>query len=117
LDLNVEPFLVANSLEVIIAQRLVRLLCENCRRPVRITPGQATRMGRFLEGKTEVYAATGCIQCLRTGYRGRKAIFEVLDFSDELRDVILSEPTIAKMKNVIEQGMFTTLVQNGWQQV
>ncbi len=117
LDLNVEPFLVANSLEVIIAQRLVRLLCENCRRPVRVTPGQATRMGRFLEGKTEVYAATGCIQCLRTGYRGRKAIFEVLDFSDELRDVILSEPTIAKMKGVIEQGMFTTLVQNGWQQV
>ncbi|MBM6414920.1 hypothetical protein, partial [Lacticaseibacillus paracasei] len=74
-------------------------------------------MGRFLEGQTEVFGATGCAACLRTGYRGRKAIFEILDFSDELRDVILKEPTIAAMKKVIEQGMFTTLVQSGWVQV
>ncbi len=117
LDLKVEPFLVANSLEVVIAQRLLRVLCDNCKRPVKVMPVQATRMGRFLEGQTEVYGATGCASCLRTGYRGRKAIFEILDFSDELRDVILKEPTISAMKKVIEQGMFTTLVQSGWLQV
>lgn len=117
LDLKVEPYLVANSLEVVIAQRLVRVLCENCKRTIRVTPSQSTRMGRFLEGQHEVYVATGCQACLRTGYRGRKAIFELLDFTDELRDVIIKDPTIASMKRVIEQGMFTTLVQSGWIQV
>ncbi len=117
LDLKVEPYLVANSLEVVIAQRLLRVLCETCKRPTKVLPVQATRMGRYLEGQTEIYSATGCAACLRTGYRGRKAIFEILDFSDELRDVILKEPTIGAMKKVIEQGMFHTLVQSGWVQV
>lgn len=117
LDLKVEPYLVANSLEVVLSQRLVRVLCENCKRSVRVTPGQATRMGKYLENQTEVYVATGCAACLRTGYRGRKAVYELLDFTDELRDVILKEPTIAAMKKVIETGMFTTLAQSGWQQV
>ncbi len=117
LDLKVEPYLVANSLEVVVAQRLLRVLCDTCKRETKVLPVQATRMGRFLEGKTDIFSATGCAACLRTGYRGRKAIFEILDFSDELRDVILKEPTIAAMKKVIEQGMFTTLIQSGWQQV
>ena len=117
LDLKVEPYLIANSLEVMLAQRLVRLLCNNCKRQVPVTPAQATRMGRFLEGQKQVYVATGCAQCLRTGYRGRRAIFELLDFTDELRDVILKEPTITGMRRVIESGLFTTLVQSGWQLV
>ncbi len=115
LDLGVEAYLVANSLDVVIAQRLVRLLCEYCKRPVRISPGQMTRMGRFLDGKNEVFAATGCARCLRTGYHGRRAIFELLDFqSDELRDCILHEPSIQKFKKIIEQGVFTTLQHAGW---
>jgi type II secretory ATPase GspE/PulE/Tfp pilus assembly ATPase PilB-like protein len=117
LDLKVEPYLVANSLEVVLAQRLVRLLCEQCKRSVRVTPSQSTRMGRFLENQTEIYMATGCAACLRTGYRGRRAIYELLDFTDQLRDVILKEPTIGAMKLAIEQGLFTTLVQSGWVQV
>jgi general secretion pathway protein E len=115
LDLKVEPYLVANSLELTLAQRLVRVLCDNCKRAIRVTPGQATRMGRFLENQTELFTATGCAQCLRTGYRGRRAIFELLDFTDELKDVIIKEPSLAAMKRVIEQGLFTTLVQSGWQ--
>jgi general secretion pathway protein E len=117
MDLGIEPYLVANSLDLIIAQRLVRVLCENCKRSVRVTPGQATRMGKYLEGKSEVFAATGCGKCLRTGYRGRRAIFEILEVTDELRDVVLGKPSIGEMKKIIEQGHFTTLVQSGWQQV
>jgi general secretion pathway protein E len=117
MDLGIEPYLVANSLDLIIAQRLVRVLCDSCKRSVRVTPGQATRMGKYLEGKAEVFAATGCGKCLRTGYRGRRAIFEILEVTDELRDVILGKPSIGEMKKIIEQGHFTTLVQSGWQQV
>ncbi|GMV26962.1 MAG: hypothetical protein AMXMBFR58_29930 [Phycisphaerae bacterium] len=117
LELKVESYLVANSLDLVLAQRLVRVLCETCRREVPVTPGQSTRLGRFLGGKTRIYTATGCPRCLRTGYRGRRAIFEMLDFNDDLRDVVLREPTIQAMKKVIEQGHFTTLVQFGWRLV
>ncbi|MBL9000605.1 MAG: Flp pilus assembly complex ATPase component TadA [Phycisphaerae bacterium] len=117
LDLKVEPYLVANSLNLVLAQRLVRILCEHCKRPAPVSPGTATRLGRFLQGKTQTYTATGCLRCLRTGYRGRRALFELLDFNDELRDIVLNNPSITGMKKVIEQGLFTTLQQFGWRLV
>ncbi|QOJ01522.1 MAG: Flp pilus assembly complex ATPase component TadA [Phycisphaeraceae bacterium] len=117
LDLKVEPYLVANSLDLVLAQRLVRLLCDHCKRAVPVPPGVATRLGRFLQGKNEMYVATGCARCLRTGFRGRRAIFELLEFNDDLRDVVLKSPTIADMKRIIEQGLFTTLAQFGWRLV
>ena len=81
------------------------------------TASAVTRLGRFLGGKTTSYVPTGCNKCLRTGYRGRRAIFELLDVNDELRDVILTQPSIQAMKRVIEAGLFTTLAQSGWKLV
>jgi type II secretory ATPase GspE/PulE/Tfp pilus assembly ATPase PilB-like protein len=115
LDLGVEPYLVANSLDLVVAQRLIRVLCDRCKQPTRITPAQATKMGRFTEGTKQLYTPVGCSQCLRTGYRGRSALLEMLDFNDDLRDVILTKPSINGIKKVIEQGLFTTLQQSGWQ--
>jgi type II secretory ATPase GspE/PulE/Tfp pilus assembly ATPase PilB-like protein len=117
LDLKVEPYLVANSLNLVLAQRLVRMLCDTCKRPIGVTPGQASKIGKWLGGKTQIFQATGCTRCLRTGYRGRKALLELLDFNDDLRDIVLGKPTIAAMKKVIEQGLFTTLQQSGWKLV
>lgn len=114
LDLKVEPYLVANSLDLVLAQRLVRILCDHCKRATTIPPGVTTRLGKYLGGKTEMFVSTGCPRCLRTGYRGRRALFELLEFNDDLRDVVLREPTINAMKKVIEQGLFTTLAQFGW---
>lgn len=114
LDLKVEPYLVASSLDLVLAQRLVRVLCDNCKRAVAVTPTESTRMGRFLQSRASLYHPVGCAKCLATGFRGRRAIFELLDVNDELRDVILKEPGIQAMKRVIEQGLFTTLVQSGW---
>jgi len=117
LDLKVEPYLISNSLDLVLAQRLVRVLCDSCKRPMPISPGQSTRLGKYLGNKTQMMAATGCGRCLRTGYRGRRALFELLDFTDDLRDVILREPSIQAMKKVIEGGHFTTLAQSGWKLV
>ncbi len=117
LDLKVEPYLVANALDLVLAQRLVRTLCDSCKRPIPVPPGVSTRLGKHLGGKTQMMVGTGCGKCLRTGFRGRKAIFEWLDFTDELRDVVLKDPTIQSMKKVIEQGHFTTLAQSGWRLV
>ncbi|MCA9306508.1 MAG: ATPase, T2SS/T4P/T4SS family [Phycisphaerales bacterium] len=114
LDLGVEPYLVANAMNLVIAQRLVRSLCDSCKRAVAVTPGQATRCGKYMEGKHQTFVPTGCGRCLRTGFVGRRAIFEMLLFDDELRDCVLHNPTIQKMKKVIEQGVFRTLQQSGW---
>ncbi len=114
LDLGVEPPLIANSMDLVMSQRLVRVLCEFCKRPVRITPSQSMRLGRLVEGKNELFAATGCQRCLRTGFYGRRAIFEMLDFNDELRDCLLNESTLSQMRGVINQGVFTSLTQSGW---
>lgn len=64
-----------------------------------------------------MFVSTGCPKCLRTGYRGRRALFELLEFNDDLRDIVLRNPTIADMKKVIEQGLFTTLAQFGWRMI
>ncbi|TVQ30493.1 MAG: FHA domain-containing protein [Phycisphaeraceae bacterium] len=117
LDLGVEPYLVSNSITLILAQRLVRVLCDDCKRPVNVTPKQATKMGRYLDGQKQVYTATGCAKCLRTGYRGRKAVCELLEFNEELRDVILNKPSIQAIRKIAEGGLFTTLIQSGWQHV
>jgi len=117
LDLKVEPYLVANALNLVLAQRLVRVLCDGCKREIAMTPGQATRVGRFIGAHTTIYSATGCAKCLRTGYRGRRALYELLDVNDGLRDIILNNPSINGMKKVIEEGLFTTLQQSGWKMV
>ncbi len=116
LDLGVEPYLVANSLNLVLAQRLVRVLCDKCKRAVELTPGQATRLGRFAKNR-KVYSATGCAECMKTGYRGRMAIFELLEFNDEMRDIVLNNPSIQSMRKIAEAGLFTTLAQSGWQLV
>jgi general secretion pathway protein E len=115
LDLKVEPYLVASSLDLVLAQRLVRTLCPACKREVPLPPGEAARLGRFSSPHMSV--PVGCKACLATGYRGRTAIFELLDVTDDLRDIILREPSIQAMKKVIEAGHFTTLAQSGWRLV
>jgi general secretion pathway protein E len=117
LDLRVEPYLVANALNLVLAQRLVRTLCNKCKQQVPVTPGQANKIGRFLGGKTQICAPVGCPTCIKTGYRGRRALFELLDFNDELRDVVLRNPSIQAMRKIIDQGLFTTLQQFGFRMV
>ncbi len=117
LDLGIEPYLVANALDLVLAQRLVRVLCENCCREIPIKPGQASRMGNALRGKAVSKVPVGCQACLKTGHRGRVALFELLEFNDALRDIVLGEPTVGAMKQVISSGHFTTLTEFGWRLV
>ena len=117
LDLGVEAYLVANSLDVILAQRLVRQLCDTCKKPVKPTPTQNMKMGRLMEGVPRIYVPTACKRCLKTGFIGRRAIFELLDFNDAMRDVVLKKPTIQGIREIAEQGLFMSLQQSGYQLV
>ncbi len=114
LDLGVESYLVANALNLIIAQRLCRSLCERCRRPVKPASAQTLRMGRMGEGLGAIYVPAGCPACLETGYLGRRALLELLEFSEPLRDVVLKRPTIGEIRTVLSQGHFITLQQFGF---
>jgi len=117
LDLGVEAYLVANALNLILAQRLVRRLCDTCKKAVKATPQQNMKMGRMLDGVGQIYVPTGCKQCLRTGYIGRRALFELLDFDQQMRDCVLENPTIHKIHSIAKQGLFMTLQQFGFQLV
>lgn len=117
LDLGVESYLVANAINLIVAQRLCRALCMNCRKAVRLTSQQLLKMGRAADGMPSIFSPVGCGKCLGTGYRGRRALLELLEFSDGVRDVVLKRPTISDLRNVLEQGHYITLQKFGFQLV
>lgn len=117
LDLGVESYLVGNAINLIIAQRLVRTLCESCRKAAVPTPTQNLRMGRTVEGVPVIHQPQGCSLCLGTGFVGRRALFELLEFNDALRDIVLKRPTIGDIRNVLSQGLFMSLSQYGYQLV
>ena len=117
LDLGVESYLVANAINLIVAQRLCRSLCLNCRKAVRLSSQQLLKMGRVVDGMPSIFSPVGCGKCLGTGYRGRRALLELLEFSDGVRDVVLKRPTISDLRNVLAQGHYITLQKFGYQLV
>ncbi|MEX0887350.1 MAG: ATPase, T2SS/T4P/T4SS family [Phycisphaeraceae bacterium] len=113
LDLGVEPYLVASTLNLLLAQRLARTLCPHCKVPKRPTPSQNMKLGKLVEGVKEIYAPGGCHRCFETGYVGRQAISELLTTNDDVRDVILRNPNIGELKKAISSTHFTPLREVG----
>jgi type IV pilus assembly protein PilB len=108
LNMGVEPYNFVSALNCILAQRLVRLICANCKRTVRATRDQLVASGldpnRYLDFK--FYEGKGCIDCNGTGYSGRTAIAELLDMSDRIREMILEKRPAADIKRAAkEEGM------------
>ncbi|WP_083608148.1 type II secretion system ATPase GspE [Teredinibacter haidensis] len=85
-DMGVEPFLLSSSLECLMAQRLVRMLCEHCKDAYVSTESEAVRLG-IVEGET-IFRAKGCNHCNNSGYRGRAALYEIIPVDDQLRQLI-----------------------------
>jgi len=114
-DLGVEPYLISSSVNTIIAQRLVRILCRNCRQEYHLTQADIKTLGDSNEqmiGKT-IFKPKGCSQCFDTGYSGRQAIFEIMELDDELRSLVLKTSDANEIKAAaIEKGM-VTLRQDG----
>ncbi len=117
LDLGVEPYLVAQGLYIVLAQRLVRRLCPYCKKAARPTPQQLEKMGPTGEGVQRLYVPQGCPRCLGTGYSGRRAFFELLTASDELKELVLTRPSIQEIQKVLATGGFVRLQQGGYQLV
>ena len=88
-DMGVEPYLVASSLEAVLAQRLVRVLCERCKQPDHSPAAQAFKAQVGIPANTTIYRSVGCQECRQTGFFGRHAIFEWMDSDNEIRQLIL----------------------------
>ena len=101
-DMGIEPYLVASSLECIVGQRLVRRLCSDCKRATRVPGIDAGLAG----GAVEVFEAVGCPRCGDSGYRGRVGLFEVMTVTDTIRSLIVRHATTAEMTQAaIAEGM------------
>ncbi len=110
LNMGVEPFLVASSVNLILAQRLARLICSGCREPAEILPQALIDIGVAREeiGSFTPFHGAGCAQCNGTGYRGRIALYEVMPMSEELRTLVLNGASAAEVKRTaISLGMKT----------
>ncbi|HZX34956.1 MAG TPA: ATPase, T2SS/T4P/T4SS family, partial [Thermodesulfobacteriota bacterium] len=110
IHMGIEPYNFVSSLNCVLAQRLVRCICLKCKAPITISNDELRAYGLQPEKYKDVtfYAGKGCGECYNTGYHGRKAIAELLELSDELRDMIAAkEPPSAIKKKAIENGMIT----------
>ena len=116
-EMGVEPFLVASALDAIVAQRLARKLCDRCKEPYSPSSSELESAGWAGEDDLpEIYRATGCSACGRTGYRGRFALHEVMLVSEDVERMIVDRAHTEDIKKVaLAQGM-TTLRQAGMAQ-
>ncbi len=108
LNMGVEPYNFVSALNCILAQRLVRLICESCRTAVHYPPDvlEASGLDPAQWSKVPLYEGPGCIECAGTGFRGRTAIHELLDLSDRIREMILAKkPTSEIRRAAREEGM------------
>jgi type IV pilus assembly protein PilB len=102
--MGVEPNLLATSINCIVAQRLARRVCVDCREPRDPNPQEAAELAAIGEG--QLYQAVGCQRCAETGYRGRVALYEVMPFQGKLR-ALVDGSTDQIFQAAVEQGMRT----------
>jgi type IV pilus assembly protein PilB len=110
LNMGVEPFLVTASLNLILAQRLARRICSDCKEPAEKHVERLREMGMTEEqiASSTIYHGKGCGNCNDTGYRGRVAFYEVMPFIDELKELVLQGASAAELKaEMINSGIAT----------
>jgi len=110
MNMGIEPFLVATSVNLICAQRLVRRICSNCKEVLKV-PEQAMLDAGYTQeelGTTQIFIGKGCPTCSKTGYKGRVGLYEVMEINDELRELILVGASALELKKkAMDNGMLT----------
>lgn len=125
IDLGVRPVTIAPAINAILAQRLVRRLCQKCRKKQKISPEELVLTKKYLGGlsekmktlqldeSTEFYHPDKCKECNFTGYRGRIGIYELFEIDEEMEKVILKSPPISEIQELVEKKGMITLLQDG----
>ena len=116
-DMGIEPFLVANAVRAFIAQRLVRVLCGNCKGPAEYSDSYLKQVGFPLECASKAKLSSGCEYCRHTGFEGRAAIYEICLVSQRLQDLVIQgRPASVLRATAIEEGMIPLRIY-GWNKV
>ena len=115
MNMGIEPFLVATSVNLICAQRLVRRICVGCKEPMQIAPEALIEAGYSAEEaeKTIIQHGRGCATCNNTGYKGRVGLYEVMEITDELRELVLVGASAMELKKKALEGGMITLRRSG----
>lgn len=122
IEMGVEPFLLASTLELIIAQRLVRRICQNCRYSVTLNRSQLqpylkSPEAHFSHEEITLYRGKGCQYCNGTGFRGRVAIFEILQVNSGIKDLVLKNPSSREIYELARQNGFKQMFYDGLSKV
>lgn len=113
-DMGVEPYLVASSLEAVLAQRLVRVLCSHCRQVDTTPTTESLKIELNLPKGQVIYRAVGCRECRNTGYHGRRAIFEWMDTNNDIRRLILRNASSGEIAVAARKSGMRPLNEDGW---
>ena len=116
-DMKVEPYLVASSLEAVLAQRLVRLLCPHCKVEDRSDTTAAIKEQLGFPTELQVFRGVGCRECRNTGYHGRHAIFEWMDMNGQIQEKILKNASAGEIRAIAIQHGMRSLSDDGWRLV
>jgi len=112
IDMGVEPYLVSSSLRLIVAQRLVRCICDSCREPYSPDSDILNRLGMNLSDGP-YYKGKGCKICCDTGYKGRTAIFELMRIDEEISELINGKIVVSEFRKLLKNNKYQTLRQAG----
>jgi general secretion pathway protein E/type IV pilus assembly protein PilB len=116
-DMGVEPYLVASSLESVLAQRLVRVLCPSCKQPDDSARAQSFKTKLGIAADKMIYKSVGCRACRNTGFFGRQAIFEWMDTDEEIRQLILKSASTDQVRAAAHKSGMRSLAEDGWRLV
>ena len=116
-DMGVEPYLVASSLEAVLAQRLVRVLCQHCKMVNDSPTAKALKVQLGIPVETTIYKSVGCRECRNTGFHGRRAIFEWMDSDNEIRQLVLRNASSDQIRDAARRAGMKTLADDGWRLV
>lgn len=117
IDMGIEPFLVASSVVAVLAQRLLRRICPDCKRPYAPSEEELSRLDVAPGSNVTLYRGAGCAACSQTGYRGRTGIFELMVLNDEIRRLIGSKADSTAIKHTAITNGMVTLKQEGAERV
>jgi type IV pilus assembly protein PilB len=118
LNMGIEPFLISSTLTLVVAQRLMRALCRNCRTSYELSRSHLASIGiETSDEKTTLWRGTGCPQCNNTGYHGRTAVFELIEIDKKLHDLILERSSESALRTEIASKGMLTLREAAWKKV
>jgi type II secretory ATPase GspE/PulE/Tfp pilus assembly ATPase PilB-like protein len=116
-DLGVEPWIVANALSAVLAQRLVRVVCPHCKRSAKLERDLWDGDDLLMPAGSEIVRTVGCERCMRTGYRGRTGIFEVVEFDDDLRDLVKAKAPARAYREIYLRRRIPSLRRAGMHKI